>query len=410
MRNILIITVGATPQIVTETIYALLTGANPFIPKEIHLVTTTRAAKVFEPFTRAGNKVEELYAYLGRAGDYVTPSLVPVEDKAGARVRDVRTEAEAVAFGNTATRLISKLADDPRNRIHVSLAGGRKTMGWYAGAALSLFGRDHDQLSHVLVEHKPSDPGAPDEPEALEGCEDFWWPTPHEDAWVTHRYLTDKDGRPKRYNARDGRIDLALIPFVRLRAILSETAFPRGEIDYDAVVVAVSDSLGAYRLRLVIDERAVIAGRHRFQLGHRHFALYALLAKARKNRRPPSAATGLDPSYYSGWLSFHDFGDKSSHYLRDFYDYLAASHRGGDTAEERLAKAVADLRGDYNKFLQKFRTYKSEIDGPSGAFMDNLPNPMIRDRIGVKTLDNATGLTCFGLLLEPGQIEIVESE
>jgi CRISPR-associated protein (TIGR02584 family) len=34
----------------------------------------------------------------------------------------------------------------------MSIAGGRKTMGFYAGYALSLYGRAQDRMSHVLVE------------------------------------------------------------------------------------------------------------------------------------------------------------------------------------------------------------------------------------------------------------------
>lgn len=215
MRNVLIITVGMTPQIVTETVYALLTRADPFVPDAIYLVTTTKAASVFAAFARPGNKLEELYAYLKRPDRPPLLEVLPVKDAAETAVADVRTEQEAVAFGNTVTKLIAELAKDHKTRIHVSLAGGRKTMGWYAGAALSLFGRDHDELSHVLVEHTEGDP------EALEGCQDFWWKTA-EDQWVAHKYLKGKDGTPKIFNTRNSRIDLALIPFVRLRSILSE--------------------------------------------------------------------------------------------------------------------------------------------------------------------------------------------
>ena len=403
MRNILVITVGTTPQIVTETVHGLLTHSNPFVPHEIYLVTTTRAATVFEPFTKLGNKLEELYEHLGYAKSYVAPRVVPVIDKEGAKVADVRAEREAIAFGNTVTKLVATLAEDPGNRIHVSLAGGRKTMGWYAGAALSLFGRDHDELSHVLVEHIDG------EPEALEGCEDFWWPT-EKDEWVPHKYLKDKNGQPRLYNARNGRIDLARIPFVRLKLILSEAAFPKGEIDYEAVVAAVAESLSAYRLRLVIDDRMVTVGRHRFQLEHRHFAFYALLAKARKERWAPTRATQLDQTQYTGWMSLHDLGNCDSRYLWSYYEFLSACHRGGKTAEERLTDAGEQLRKNYDKFVDAFTGLKSKISGPSGVLRQEVPNPTLRDRIDIKTDNNAEGLTCFGLLIEPSHIEIVENE
>lgn len=404
-RNILIITVGATPQIVTETVHALLTQPKPFVPDEIHLVTTSRAAAVFEPFTKPGSMLEELYAYLRLAERYTALHLVPVLDKSGAYVADVRTEREAIAFGNTVTKLIASFAEDPRNRIHVSLAGGRKTMGWYAGAALSIFGRDHDELSHVLVEHTKGDP------EALEGCDDFWWPT-FEDCWLPHRFKKDEKGEPRLFNARNGRIDLARIPFVRLKHILSESAFPKGEIDYEAVVAAVEESLSGHRLRLVVDDRAVRAGRYRFRLEHRHFAFYWLLAKIRKEKWPPARGTGL-PGEYFGWLSLHDLGNTDGPYLKLYYELLIASRRTDNDKydpDKMLADAQKELSKDMLAFLKRFSQSKSSISGPSGILRKEVANPVLRDRIEIKTEENAEGFTCFGLLLEPNQIEILESE
>jgi hypothetical protein len=61
-------------------------------------------------------------------------------------------------------------------------------------------------------------------------------------------------------------------------------------------------------------------------------------------------------------------------------------------------------------FLKRFSEFKSAISGRSGTLRDAVPNPALRDRIEIKTEENAEGLNCFGLLLEPGQIEIVEGE
>ena len=40
---------------------------------------------------------------------------------------------------------------EENSALHVSIAGGRKSMGFYIGYALSLFGRVQDRLSHVLI-------------------------------------------------------------------------------------------------------------------------------------------------------------------------------------------------------------------------------------------------------------------
>ena len=53
--------------------------------------------------------------------------------------------------GRCITNLIRAFTADPESALHVSIAGGRKTMGFFLGYALSLYGRAQDKLSHVLV-------------------------------------------------------------------------------------------------------------------------------------------------------------------------------------------------------------------------------------------------------------------
>ena len=43
-RRVLVCLSGLTPQVVTETLYALLTAPQPFVPTELHLVTTAEGA------------------------------------------------------------------------------------------------------------------------------------------------------------------------------------------------------------------------------------------------------------------------------------------------------------------------------------------------------------------------------
>lgn len=400
MRNVLIITVGTTPQIVTETVYALLIRPEPFVPDEIQLVTTTTAASALEALVGPDGKLRELYAYLGRQRDLVVPAMVPVVDDGGQAVADVRSEREAIAFGNTVTRLIAGYERRSDVKVHVSLAGGRKTMGWYAGAALSIFGHDQDELSHVLVE-----------PPGLEGCPDFWWPVVR-DHWLPHRFLKDEAGNPKRFNAGACRVDLALIPFVRLAPILSEAAFPEGKVDYAAVVDTVRESVAAYRVCLILDDRALVVGRQRLRLPQKIFALYALAAVARKERWPPGRSTRLSAEHYYGWMTLHDFGDAEGRHLRRYYELLAACYRGaGASADEHLDRAREALKAGYDEFLRReLGNVKSKLLGPAGALKTAIANPIIRRRIDLDVDTGPDGMDRFGLLLQPHQIEIVESE
>ncbi|MCX7088679.1 MAG: CRISPR-associated ring nuclease Csm6 [Methylococcales bacterium] len=102
----------------------------------------------------------------------------------------------------TRKRMVSKLTQNTDAAIHVSIAGGRKTMGYYLGYALSLFGRTQDRLSHVLVS------------DGYEGHPDFYYPS------KKSRVIYTRDNRP--LDTQAAKIALAEIPFVRLRNDIPE--------------------------------------------------------------------------------------------------------------------------------------------------------------------------------------------
>ena len=398
-RNILIISVGATPQVVTETVYALLTPETgpPFVPDVIHLVTTTDGQAKFDERGLLGEngRLAALFLQYG----HTLPKVAPDVPKIGKDyIRDIRTEAQSVAYGNEITRLVNTYAVDPKTTIHVSLAGGRKTMSWYAGAALSLFGRDQDKLSHVLVE-----------PQHFESCDDFWWPTQTDPLRVHHRNGNDD------YAAANASIVLADIPFVRLPPILSQDAFPGGHIDYAAIIQALRDNLATHKVRLVLDQRRLILGRYAPKLAHRPLAFYAMLEKARKERWAPGPSTGLDRSYYYGWLGFQDLLDPDSPHLAAYFDFYELAFRGDAKRSNEIRPRLLDkLRSgtadDIEEVKQHFKEDKAKLAGPKGALRKGIPNPVIRDRVTISEEENDHGAQCFGLLREPHQIEIVESE
>ncbi|MBV5299598.1 MAG: TIGR02584 family CRISPR-associated protein, partial [Rhodoferax sp.] len=64
---------------------------------------------------------------------------------------DIRSPADNRAAADFITAQVRAITADSGCALHASIAGGRKTMGFYLGYALSLFGRPQDRLSHVLV-------------------------------------------------------------------------------------------------------------------------------------------------------------------------------------------------------------------------------------------------------------------
>ncbi|AMO56215.1 CRISPR-associated ring nuclease Csm6 [Endozoicomonas montiporae] len=204
-KNILFVASGMSPQILTETLYALMVQDKPLIPDEIHLVTTVQGREK----ARAGlldSGKGQFYRFCedyGFSPDAFSERTIHViHDAQGNALNDIKTPSDNEATADTITRLIQQFTADPDTRLHVSLAGGRKTMSYYTGYALSLYGRKQDQLSHVLVS------------EGYESCHDFYYPTPES------RMLENRFGEP--CDAADAEVTLANIPFVRLREDLPE--------------------------------------------------------------------------------------------------------------------------------------------------------------------------------------------
>lgn len=200
-RRILIAVCGLSPQILTETLYALAVAGTPgFVPTEIHLITTREGAH------RA--RLTLLHPESGQfhrlRWDYGLPEIAfeaehihVISDRDGHPLDDIRTPEDNERLADRITDLIRHHTLDPNTALHLSIAGGRKTMGYYAGYALSLFGRPQDRLSHVLVT-----------PE-YEGNPDFFYPTP------TSRIIHTRENRP--LDTSQAEVLLAKIPFVSLR-------------------------------------------------------------------------------------------------------------------------------------------------------------------------------------------------
>jgi len=154
-RRVLLAVAGLSPQIVTETLYALAMRGEPVsIPTEVRLITSSEGAQ------RA--RLSLLSADPGWFGrlcrDYGLPPISFSEahievlhDADGNVLADIRDPDDNARVADQITETVRALTADPECALHVSIAGGRKTMGYYAGYALSLFGRPQDRLSHVLV-------------------------------------------------------------------------------------------------------------------------------------------------------------------------------------------------------------------------------------------------------------------
>jgi CRISPR-associated protein (TIGR02584 family) len=264
-RRVLLCVVGLTPQVVTETAWALCTQEPAFEPSEIHIVTTADGRALIElALLGPHGRLAALARDLGRPAlaAALRPERIHVPAVAGEPVADLRGAAEHAAMADLLLALVAGFTEDPRSALHVSMAGGRKTMGFLAGYALSLLGRPQDRLSHVLV------------PPAFEAHPQFFFPPR-----VPERLLG-----PGGVALDTGEAEVVLldVPFVRLREELP-AAWRRGEGGFAAAVGAVQAALEAPRLRIDVAARAAWAGDIRLRLPPVQLAFLLVMARRRGN-------------------------------------------------------------------------------------------------------------------------------
>lgn len=375
-RRILVCVAGVTPQVVTETIYALAVKRNPsFVPTEVHLISSSEGIERAQLMLLSEGK-----GYLRRLReDYGLPEIRldrsrmhVIRDGHGQELADIRSQADNAAAADAICALLAELSADDEAALHVSIAGGRKTMGYYLGYAVSLFGRAQDRLSHVLV--------SPD----YENLGDFFYPVPEPDKVI----LLNRANKP--LDAALAHVDLAEIPFVRLRGDVPESLLrsPR----FTDVVDSASKAREESRLQVLIRERAIECNGRRVDLSPQSFTFYAWLAE----RCWYEVADG-------GLVAPTEFNDPESTLRRglDEVGKRAFPNPMESGSDQWRQWDSADF-GSKNKewIYQRFNDLKSRLTdalGPTGA------RPFVIQSVSLG--GNRKG---YRLSLLPEQIELVE--
>ena len=262
-RELFVFIAGTTPQVITETICALCEKEPQVYPDELYIITTT-AGKGIAKDTLMGKDILK-----GLAESYGLPPLVLQESSfivpvglSDVPLDDIRSAHENELMGDCITSFIREKSADNRVRLHCSLAGGRKTMSFYLGAAMQLFGRPWDKLYHVLVSP------------AFESNPYFFY-KPKMNTVIEHnstRLYTD-----------NAEIVLAELPFIRLRDKLSldgvcfRDLVEEGQREIDIATVQPA-------LRVSLSDRTVFIGSKAVRLQPMHLVLYVAYLKYKLQR------------------------------------------------------------------------------------------------------------------------------
>lgn len=364
-RYLLCIT-GLSPQVVTETVYALAREGGDALPTEVHVLSTAEGVER----ARLTLLSEDPGWFRRLCRDYGLPPirfdddcLHVLADATGAPMQDIRNAADNIAAADGVTEWVRRLTEAADAPLHVSLAGGRKTLGFFAGYALSLFGREQDRLSHVLVQSPfESHPG-------------FFYPTP--ESHIIHGPPPDK----KPLDTRNAAVTLADIPFLRLRHGLPE-ALLKGRGSYSETIRAAQRNLGPPHLAFDLKARRVTAGGVVVPLQPAELAFHAWLARRRKQ--------GLEPVPCPS-PSHQDYPNRShaDAFLAE-YGQIAGALDGGGRVVQGL---------EYGMMKNYFERRKSRV------------NRILRETLGAGAVAYTVQAfggrphTRFGLRLEPESIQ-----
>jgi CRISPR-associated protein (TIGR02584 family) len=265
MKNILICVAGATPQVITETIYALSRKSPPVHIDELNVITTAFGKKLITERLIKDGVLERLLREYALPSVKFTEEDITVINDSGKPLDDIRNDLENELTGDVITNIVRKVSERDDSVLHCSIAGGRKTMSFYLGAALQLFGRPQDRLYHVLISSE------------FENNPEFFYP-PRRPRRLKCR---TSDGKERLISTSRAEVHLAELPYVRLRG----RVWLEGKTFRELVSKAEEGmrlSQSHYPLRFDFNKIEVIIGDERFQFQPMLYAVYALFAEEKK--------------------------------------------------------------------------------------------------------------------------------
>lgn len=285
-RRILLCVTGLSPQVVTETLYALVVEYD-FVPTEIQLITTShgRNRVLRDLLDKNGHFQAFCREYdLQGAIQFNESCIHVISDREGNWLPDIRTPEENNMAADSITDVVRQLCMDDESVLHASIAGGRKSMGFFLGYALSLFARPQDQLSHVLVS------------EPYENNPYFFYPSRQPKELIRH------DG--SLLDASKAKVMLAMIPLVCLRNGLPSSLLDGGS--YTKTVQAAQTSiLLPTELKFDLKSRSVICAGQTIRLPPAQLAILLWLAirkKSGKSKKESAICPNRDPDLIAEFL------------------------------------------------------------------------------------------------------------
>ncbi len=373
MKRVLIAVCGLTPQVITETLYALHQQRR--MPDAIRVLTTRQGkaacnAHLLSPADGAYYRLLDDYDIPRDRIDFSPHHILAPADELGREADDIAGEEESEQFLQLCMEQIFKASGDVDNQLYFSIAGGRKTMGACLTLAAQCYGRPQDRLYHVLVS-----------PE-FESSREFYFP-PRESREIT---LQDAKGQPYRKETRFAKITLVSVPFFSIRDRLTERHMKQPESPASLMLSLVRDK----RPELTIDlpgKKLVWKGVE-CDLMPARLTIYAFFALLKKDTSCSSkSCKGCDDCFVAVSGIFEREGR-----IADLYRRIEPD-KDHDAMSDTGIQAIS---------VENFNAYKSKLRRD----LERVFGPIEADRLEIATRGRRPN-TRYGLLLEREQIRIM---
>jgi len=149
----LIISVGGTPQIVTETLWYYTFNKLRHFDKIVLITTATGKNKIKEELFNSKKLMDLEKALSVKQGTFslTDENIIILKDSDGNELDDIRTSSDSEDMAKHVFEILRNLTEDQNSRLTIVIAGGRKTMPAVLALASSFYGREQDELVHVLI-------------------------------------------------------------------------------------------------------------------------------------------------------------------------------------------------------------------------------------------------------------------
>tara|TARA_Y100001970_G_C14189397_1_gene834438 strand:- start:530 stop:1651 length:1122 start_codon:yes stop_codon:yes gene_type:complete len=176
-KEVFIAVLGITPQVLTECLYYYYSSYYKIGRNfdEIRVFTTGQGQKKLIKSLFVEKRLNALEKALGideGSIPFTEGSINLFTKKDGSIIEDMRTSEDNQDALSLLFESVENVTADPDTRVTATVAGGRKTMGTQMALSFQLYGREQDELIHILAPENKMGVGSewffPSEPDSID--------------------------------------------------------------------------------------------------------------------------------------------------------------------------------------------------------------------------------------------------